>query len=306
MTARRGPAVAIALLAGALVAAGCGIGPGEDVGEVGLTVTRDFGAEPLLQRSLDVNESDTVMRVLDRSTDLVTRYGGGFVEAIDEEEAGRSGGRFWDWLYYVNGVEAAIGAAEYELRGGEAIWWDLRDWSAALRIPAVVGSWPHPFLDGYDGRRRAVTVDCRGGGQACGEVRARLREAGAPLGITGTASAIRVLVGPWGAVRQDAAAAQIEKGPQTSGVFADFVPGSGGFRLLGLDESGAVAQRFGPGAGLVAATRRHEAPPVWVVTGTSAAGVRAAADLLDEANLRDRYAVATENGAAVALPRPVR
>src|SRR5689334_2230385 len=57
----RTPAVAALLLA-ALAIAGCGLGPGEDVGSVGLTVTREFGAESMLDDSLEANESDTVMR----------------------------------------------------------------------------------------------------------------------------------------------------------------------------------------------------------------------------------------------------
>ena len=55
-------------------------------------------------------------------------------------------------------------------------------------------------------------------------------------------------------------------------------------------------------AGLVAATRRYDAPPVWVVSGTSAAGVKRAAGLLDEASLRDHYAVAVEGGEETPLP----
>ena len=49
MEAAPGMAVAIALLPAALAAAGCGLGPGEGLGEVGLTVTRDYGAEPVLE-----------------------------------------------------------------------------------------------------------------------------------------------------------------------------------------------------------------------------------------------------------------
>lgn len=291
-------------------------------------MTRDFGARPLLERRVgDVAESDTVMRVLERSAEISTRYGGGFVQSIDGLEAERRDGRSWDWLYYVDGVEAGVGAAEYELRGGEAIWWDYRDWSAVLRVPAVVGSWPQPFAGGYEGRRHPTVVECRGGGEACAVVRARLEGVGAE--VMPSKGAIRVLVGPWAQLRRDPAAAVIEAGPAASGVYADFVwtasavdrsppdhpispqgSGSGGedggsagaFRLIGLDEGGEPARRFGPGAGLVAATRRGGAPPVWVVTGTSAAGVRAAARLLRAAALGGRFAVATEDGESTPLP----
>lgn len=309
MIPRRGTAVASALLvAVALAAAGCGLGPGGGIGAVELTVTRDYGAKTLLNETVgDVRESDTVMRVLDRSAEISTRYGGGFVQSIEGVEGEERGGASYDWLYYVNGVEATVGAADYELRGGESIWWDYRDWSAAIRVPAVVGSWPRPFAGGYDGGRRPVAVECLGGGLACDAVGARLEGAGVSPTVGSAASgAIRVLVGPWARVRGDAAAAQIEDGPGASGVFAQFLRRGRWFELRGLDEAGEPARRFGPDAGLVAATRRLEAPPVWVVTGLDEAGVVAAAKLLDAGHLRDHYAVATEAGKETPLPLAAR
>ena len=298
------PAVAIALLAATLAAAGCGVGPGASVGDVSLTVTREYGAERIAAAGREpASESDTVMRVLDRRAKITTRYGGGFVQSIDGVSEGTRGGQRYDWFFYVNGVESPVGAADYGLHGGDAIWWDYRDWSAAERVPAVVGSWPEPFRDGYEGGRHPVAVECLGGGAACGEVRSRLEAAGATLAKGSPDGAIRVLVGPWARLRQDPAAAQIEEGPQASGVFADFAPGGArGYRLEGLGEGGGVARAFGPDAGLVAATRRYEAPPVWIVSGAGDRGVAAAARLLNTADLRDHYAVAVEGGQKTLLP----
>jgi len=288
----------------ALATAGCGLGPGEEVGTVDLTVTRDYGAVPVLHRQLDdLTESDTVMRALEGSAEISTRYGGGFVQSIEGLEAQESVSHSLDWLYYVNGVEATVGAADYTLHGGESVWWDYHDWGAvASGVPAVVGSWPQPFLGGYDGKRHPVVVECLGGGSACGTVRERLENAGAVVAPGSPDDAIRVLVGPWARVRDDPAAAQLEDGPQASGVFADFQPQGGGYVLRGFGEDGEVELTFGGAAGLVAATRRFDAPPVWVVSGAGAAGVRAAASLLDTADLRDHYAVAVEAGERTPLP----
>jgi Domain of unknown function (DUF4430) len=302
----RGPGTAVAialLLFAALAAAGCGLGPGKGLDDVELTVTRDYGTVPVLHRRLgDVNESDTVMRALEGSADISTRYGGGFVQSIEGLEAQESVDRSLDWFFFVDGVESTVGAADYPLHGGESVWWDYRDWSAAMRVPAVVGSWPQPFLNGYEGKRKPVAVECLGGGSACGAVRGRLESAGASVVAGSPDDALRVLVGPWARVRSDLAAAQIEKGPQTSGVFADFQRSDGNYRLQGLSEDGNVARTFGADAGLVAATRRYDAPPVWVISGTSAAGVESAAGLLGAAHLRDHYAVAVEGGKETPLP----
>src|SRR5437764_661944 len=201
---RRGPAAAVALCC-AIAAAGCGLGPGASIGKVELTVTRDYGTEPVLRKSIDgVRESDTVLRVLDRNTKITTRYGGGFVQSIDGVAGGEPGGHVHDWFFYVNGVESDQGAADYSLHDGDTIWWDYRDWSAAMRVPAVVGSYPAPFREGSQGGSNAVALQCRGGAGACGEVSRRLRDAGAELGAAnGDRSQVRVLVGPWTRIRGD-------------------------------------------------------------------------------------------------------
>jgi len=297
----RGPgtAVALALLFAALAAAGCGLGPGNGVADVELTVTRDYGTVPVLHRQVgDLTESDTVMRVLERNADITTLYGGGFVRSIDGLEGGGAGED--DWFFYVNGLWSPIGAAEYGLDGGEAIWWDYRDWTVGERVAAAVGSWPQPFRDGYEGHRHPTAVTCFEATGACADVRRRLRDAGADLVAAGSPDAIRVLVGTWSRLRGDRDAELIDDGVRASGVFAEF--GRGATTLRGLDEKGVSGRLFGPDSGLVATTRREVQPPTWFVTGTSAAGVSAAAGLLDVDSLRDHYAVAVTGGRETPLP----
>jgi hypothetical protein len=313
---RRGTAVAIALLLGAaLVAAGCGLGPGDKVGSVELKVTREFGAVKMAEISGEANESDTVMRFLESEVEGVeTRYGGGYVKSIDGIEETERGGHPYDWFFFVNGVESPVGAAEVSLHGGEKIWWDMHNWSATAHVPAVVGSWPAPFTTGWEGHQPGlVDVACHMAGPACAAVETALRDAGAEVGVPVEASfegskppatppTLTVLVGTWAKVRSNAAAALIENGPGESGVYAEFEQAGGGWRLVGLDESGEKARTFGPGAGLVAATRHFEGPPVWVVTGGTVAAVESAAEALSTDDLRDHYAVESEAGAVTPLP----
>jgi hypothetical protein len=316
MTRRRGTAVAIALLGAALAAAGCGLGPGADVGSVELTVTREFGRAAVLQRSLEAKESDTVMRALESEADVETRFGGGFVHSIDGVAEGERGGDPYDWFFFVDGVESPIGAADVELKGDERVWWDYRDWSATNHVPAVVGSWPAPFRDGIAGKRHPVVLECAGGGSACATAREALEGEGVKLSSGSPEGAIRMLVGPWGRLRRDPAAQLLEAGPGESGIYATFEAGvrpsspSGrektNAHLVALDKNGALARGLGPGAGLVAATSRYGGPPVWLVTGGTAAAVREAAGALDAAHLRDHYAVAIEGGKATPLPVEAR
>jgi Domain of unknown function (DUF4430) len=301
-------AAALALCATAV--AGCGLGPGADEGDVNLTVTRDYGSQVMLQKTDSIRESDTVLRVLDRNADLTTRYGGGFVQSIDGLAGSQSGGRSSDWFFYVNGVESPIGSAQYDPSGGDRIWWDYRDWTAAMRVPAVVGSWPEPFAHGFEGHHYDAALVCMAAGGTCDQVGGRLASVGVHA-LTGTgplafkvSSTIQVLVGAWNAMRRNQAAAALASTPDRSGVFARFV-GTGKRPLLELEnERGEPAGSIGKGGGLVAALRPGDGPPTWVVTGTDAKGVSAAAGLLGDA-LRNHYAVATQPGAgAIGVPVP--
>jgi hypothetical protein len=116
---------------------------------------------------------------------------------------------------------------------------------------------------------------------------------------------LRVVVGPWRAVREDPTAALIEKGPASSGVFAK--PAADGRSIALLDARGAVTRTLRAGTGLIAATRVDDgkeqlSDPVWVVTGTDDAGVAAAASALDEGALAGHFAVAISGGRPVGLP----
>ena len=148
---RRAAVTAIAIVS-AIAIAGCGLGAGKSTsGVVTLTVTREFGTAPVGSvTEKSIPGSQTVMRMLERSFKVTTRYSGGFVESIDGHAGSSSR---LDWFYYVNGIEATLGAAGTSVHKGDRIWWDLHDWTATDSIPAVVGSFPEPFIHGINGRR---------------------------------------------------------------------------------------------------------------------------------------------------------
>jgi len=291
-------AAALALCATAV--AGCGLGPGKHEGAVDLTVTRDYGHQVMLEKTDSIRESDTVLRVLDRNADISTRYGGGFVQSIDGLSGGQSGGRSSDWFFYVNGIESPIGGTQYDPSGGDRVWWDYRDWTAAMRVPAVVGSWPEPFLHGFQGHRWRTSTLCQTAAGVCGTLAQRLAAAGGAISNAST-DAIELEVGPWQRIHHDPTADLLAAEPGRSGVFARFVGVKKPLLEL-LNQAGEPAGSLGKGAGLVAALRPGDGPPTWVVTGTDAKGVAAAASLFGPA-LRNHYAVATQPGAgAIGVP----
>jgi len=290
--------------------AGCGAGAGDAPREVRLTVTDGFGTRTLLERTApEVSGRDTVMRLLQRNARVTTRYGGSFVQSISGLAGGRAGGRPVDWFYYVNGTLAGEGAAATPVRPGDRVWWDRRDWSVTMTVPAVVGSFPEPFLTGPGtGERLPTRVECDTElEQACDAVQQRLIGLGVPAaralpGTEGGDESLRVLVGRWPALRDDRALQALERGPRASGVYARI--SADGRRIVVLDARGRERRTLGPGTGLIAATRFRDQPPTWVVTGTDAAGVLSAARAFDESVLAEKFALAVSADRAVPLPEP--
>jgi hypothetical protein len=295
-------------LGAALALAGCGLGPGTAPTAVRLLITREFGATTLRDdHEPNVLGQETVMSLLMRNFAVSTRYSGGFVQSIDGQTGGNEGGHPVDWFYYVNGVEASKGAASTNVNAGDHVWWDLHDWSQTQDVPAVVGSFPEPFLNGVGGKRLPVRIECEAvTGSACRTVAARLRARGVPAAIAAPSSVpgadtIRVLVGIWNLVRGDQAAAGLAKGPAASGVYARFTP-SGALTLL--DPDGHPTRTLTTAGGLIAATRHEQDAPAWVVTGTDRAGVELAARAFDDDTLDGRFAVAVAGSGSLAVPTP--
>ena len=141
------------LLAAACLLAGCGEEAAGE-GSAELWITRDRGSEVVLSTTVPAGIS--ALEALRRKTDVETRYGGRFVQAIDGIEGDIAGQH--DWFYFVNGYEADISAADYELHNGDVLWWDHRSWEGEMRQPAVVGAFPEPFLHGWGGKKRPAVV----------------------------------------------------------------------------------------------------------------------------------------------------
>jgi hypothetical protein len=141
------------LLAAACLFAGCGEEAAGE-GSAELWITRDRGSEVVLSTTVPAGIS--ALEALRRKTDVETRYGGRFVQAIDGIEGDIAGQH--DWFYFVNGYEADISAADYELHDGDVLWWDHRSWEGEMREPAVVGAFPEPFLHGWGGKKRPAVV----------------------------------------------------------------------------------------------------------------------------------------------------
>lgn len=298
------PAVSAMAVAVAVAIAGCGLGPGHGTGGVMLNVTQDFGGRTLGTVSdRHVPGSETVMRALQRSFNVGTRYGGGFVQSINGH-AGTGSER--DWFYYVNGIEAAQGAATTAVHHGDHIWFDLHDWHATQSIPAVVGAFPEPFVDGIGGKRYPTTIQCAPDlSAACSRVSSELNRVGIPtanqlLGTGSGEASITVVVAAWRQIAGAVGASLIAHGPSTSGVYARFAAGGSALQLL--NPSGAVAATLGAGSGLIAATADNRSAPTWLITGTDPAGVAAAAGALTPSALHDHFALAVSAGRRIPLP----
>jgi hypothetical protein len=327
---------AAAMLALALGIASCGLGKRPAGTTVALTVTRDFGRRTLAATTeARPPSSATAITVLERAF-AVRRGADGSVRAI----RGVTAGSGTEWFEYVNGVQYSGATAPGSVSPGDSVWWDLHDRRAAGSVPAVVGSFPEPFLRGIGGKRLPVTLVCAADVQrACRRVASALTAAGVPVALQGLGTGsgpdtLAIVVGVWNDLVGQIDAALVQRGPSASGVYARFVRGDGagtaggagtgaagtgaagsggaagpagaagapGTTLELLDAHGRVVRTLGARAGLVAATRDNVSEPTWLVTGTDRAGVEAAARALTPARLRDRFAVAVDRGRDLPLP----
>ena len=168
----------VALLAVALVAAGCGSTQAGS-GRATVWVTRDRGAQVLHVGKVPAGVS--AMQAVTRLGKVGTRFGGRYLRSVDGvAEHGRQA-----WFYYVNGYLADRASTDYRLRAGDVLWWDFRSWRDPAQDPVVVGAFPEPFLQGYAGKTRpgvVVAHDLAAGRKVARSLHARLGKVGTKFG----------------------------------------------------------------------------------------------------------------------------
>lgn len=149
---------ALAALAVLTLLAGCGGAAGGKQGTAQLWVTRDRGAQLLVEAEVEAGQ--TLMRALAAEADVETRYGGRYIQAVNGISGSLEDQR--DWFWFVNGYEGDRSAGAYRLRDGDIAWLDYRGWQREGEARVVVGAFPEPFVHGYAGETRPAVVRFEG------------------------------------------------------------------------------------------------------------------------------------------------
>jgi len=284
---------------------------------VKIAVTQNFGEKLIFEQSLNIKENTSALDALKQAAPVETSYGGGFVSGINGIRSRYAGGvtAREDWFFYVNGLISNVGASDYVLQPGDTEQWDFHSWSLHSFTPAVIGHFPEPFLHGYSGKTRpTVIVYTDKFREEAKNLERKLGELGAHAVGSQEFSALSpsekensnlILIG----TPDVEAISELNRHWKQLGLFAYFE----GVNLNVLNASGAVANNYGSGAGLIQATQNPWNPNgigagenvVWLVSGTDETGVKAAIDALINRNtdLRYSHAAVIVSGEIVRIPR---
>ena len=147
-------AISLALFTALLVVSGCQIGgESSEGGEVKLLVTINFGEEYIFDETVEATPGDNINSLLERHMEVEYAYGGQFVNSIEGRSSGYtgegSGADKKDWFLYVNGILSEAAAGTHYPEEGDVIWWNYQSWDEMFFVPAVVGGFPQPFINGY-------------------------------------------------------------------------------------------------------------------------------------------------------------
>jgi len=313
--ARRELLLIFVLLLLAAIFGGCPAPPsaeGDDTVTATVVVTRDFGRELILTQEVEIEDGTDAMTALQSVPGVETKYGGGFVKAVNGLESQESSQL--DWFYYINGISLSLGAKDYFLGDGDVEHWDLRDWSYRQFVPAIVGAFPQPFISGVRGKVKptAVVYDAPFAEEA-GALAAKLEEWGvAEVTLNGAETPSEAIKGQSNLIIVGGAESglilELNELPKKLGFFAYFEGG----KIMVLDEKGDPAGEYGAGYGLIQATQNPWNPKgvgsgesvVFMVTGTDDNGVRSAANALinNSDGLSHAYAVLVNNNEIIKIP----
>ncbi|WP_054875802.1 DUF4430 domain-containing protein [Oxobacter pfennigii] len=262
--------------------------------QIDLIVTRDFGYNKMFSKNVGLVKDEVGMEVLFRNLDIQTAYGGGFVNSINGLEskytffsgADRSKE---DWFYWVNGILAPIGVAEYRPAPGDVIWWDYHEWNTTMFIPAVIGSYPQPFKNGFGGKNPGTVIMYTENFREEGE---KLKESLISQGVVSVdilpynadkvekPEKYTIIIGSFDDISKDSKRLQdMNWKNKMEGVYVEFEEG----KLNALDNTGKVIKSFSKAGAIYAtAAGMGSVVPVWLVTGNDEDSIKKAAEVLIE------------------------
>ena len=315
MAIRALPLILASILLAAIIT-GCPVQPADsdntEPALVTIVVTRDFGKELILAEPVEIEPGTSALAALQAVAEVETKYGGGFVQAINgrnPEEAERL-----DWFYYINGIALSLGARDYPLNDGDIEHWDLRDWSYLQFVPAIIGAFPQPFLSGLRGEVRptavvyelpfaaeaeaiAAALEARGATEVLLTGAERLDD-----GIKQQSNLIIV------AGAENGLILELGQNPKKMGFFAHIEGG----KITVLDGRGEPAGEYRAGWGLLQASQNPWSPGgvgsgesvVFMVSGADENGVRSAANALinNRQQLGYAYAALVNNNDIIKIP----
>ncbi len=288
--------------------------PAAGTGTVRLTISKNYGSDVLAAKQAAIQDDWTVMDLLNANTSVTTKWDGSFVNSLAGVESDSGGwlGERKDWFFYVNGICADVGATGYNLRSGEAVWWDYHPWTnMGSANSAVIGCYPEPFLHGYRGQAGPTLIMTAADSQDLGaRLQTALRKQGAgAVAVTELNNSQLenrngpvMVVGAWSQVKQMPWLAGLNEAYRKTGISVHFKDES----LELLDYKGGAVRTVSGSAGIIAAcgSGLGDASPVWLVVGTDQAGVQQAVEVLasNPAGIRHFYSAAIINGQISRLP----
>ncbi len=96
-----------------------------------ILITKDYGKEKIATKEVKYKKGKTAMDMLVDNFEVETSYGGSFIKSINgivsETKSGDQDGE--DWIYFINGKEATVGANGYIVKPGDEIWFDFHKWN---------------------------------------------------------------------------------------------------------------------------------------------------------------------------------
>lgn len=161
--------VVVAVLAAALTACSVGsIGRDKSIHDttrilgkrVDVTVTTDGGRKLIIRRNVRMSRGMTALEALQAVSD-VRLAAGGVIAQVNGLGGGRATALGPDqsaWTYRVNGIDSNVDPKRFRLKPGQSVWWDLRRFDIYQRMPVAIGNFPEPLFSGWRDTIRPIRI----------------------------------------------------------------------------------------------------------------------------------------------------